>query len=265
MLERIDTYLAAWCARTARVERVGPFDVHVEPVPFAPKYARPVRGARIDGGHLDVLAATLRDLELPVEAEWVHELHPDASATARRQGWRVNEVPLLVLRGPIAPPQLPDDAVLKFVTADDPDLRLVHSIGGVAFARPGTAVGAEGIDELVAAARTDDASSVRARLARGDTTVAAVCVDGHPVATGGHQPDEPTSTTEIVGVCTLPAFRRRGFGLTLTATLAIDARERGLRDVWLSAASDDVAQLYGRVGFERVGTYVMAALELSGS
>ena len=83
--------------------------------------------------------------------------------------------------------------------------------------------------------------------------------------TGGHQPDEPTSTTEIVGVCTLPAFRRRGFGLALTATLAIDARERGLRDVWLSAASDDVAQLYGRVGFERVGTYVMAALDLSGS
>jgi predicted GNAT family acetyltransferase len=59
---------------------------------------------------------------------------------------------------------------------------------------------------------------------------------------------------EIVGVGTLPAFRRRGLGAAVTARLAELAVERGLTTVFLSAADDAAARVYEGVGFRRIGT-----------
>ena len=59
--------------------------------------------------------------------------------------------------------------------------------------------------------------------------------------------------TEIVGVATLPAYRRRGIGAALTAALADDAVRLGVGLIFLSAAGDDVAAIYERLGFRRVG------------
>lgn len=44
----------------------------------------------------------------------------------------------------------------------------------------------------------------------------------------------------------------------MTAALAQDAGDRGARMVFLSAGSDDVARVYERVGFVRVGTACVA-------
>jgi hypothetical protein len=41
--------------------------------------------------------------------------------------------------------------------------------------------------------------------------------------------------------------------------LVADATQRGVSTVFLSAGSDDVARMYSRVGFERVGTACIAA------
>ena len=59
--------------------------------------------------------------------------------------------------------------------------------------------------------------------------------------------------TEIVGVATLPSARRRGLGTAVTAALVADARASGVSTIFLSAASDDVARVYERLGFVRVG------------
>ena len=59
---------------------------------------------------------------------------------------------------------------------------------------------------------------------------------------------------EVTGVGTLPSARRRGIGAALTGRLVQDARERGAAIVFLSAAGDDVARMYERLGFRRVGT-----------
>jgi ribosomal protein S18 acetylase RimI-like enzyme len=40
----------------------------------------------------------------------------------------------------------------------------------------------------------------------------------------------------------------------VTARLVEDARERGAAIAFLSAAGDDVARLYERLGFRRIGT-----------
>jgi predicted GNAT family acetyltransferase len=72
--------------------------------------------------------------------------------------------------------------------------------------------------------------------------------------------------TEIVGVATLPAFRRRGIGAALTAFLTSDAGDRGVRTVFLSAGNEDVARVYERAGFRRIGTaYIAAPAEPDGS
>ncbi len=81
--------------------------------------------------------------------------------------------------------------------------------------------------------------------------------DGDGVlATGSHQLVGDVS--EVVGVATLPSARRRGLGALVTARLVQDARERGARIVFLTASDDDVARMYERLGFERVGTGCIA-------
>ena len=59
---------------------------------------------------------------------------------------------------------------------------------------------------------------------------------------------------EVVGVATLPSARRRGYASQLTASLARDALQHGADLVFLSAGDDDVARLYSKVGFRRIGT-----------
>ena len=73
-----------------------------------------------------------------------------------------------------------------------------------------------------------------------------------PVAAGMHQPVE--GVTEVVGVATLPAVRRQGLGGAVTGALVEDALARGVETVFLSAGSEDIARVYGRLGFRRVAT-----------
>jgi predicted GNAT family acetyltransferase len=63
---------------------------------------------------------------------------------------------------------------------------------------------------------------------------------------------------EIVGVATLPSARGRGYASQLTAALARHALENGADLIFLSAGDDDVARLYSKVGFRRIGTACIA-------
>jgi predicted GNAT family acetyltransferase len=83
--------------------------------------------------------------------------------------------------------------------------------------------------------------------------------DGQPVAIGSHQPVEVDGgeISEVVGVATLPRYRGRGLGAGVTSALAEHAR-RTADLVFLSAGDDDVARVYERAGFARVGTSCVA-------
>lgn len=78
----------------------------------------------------------------------------------------------------------------------------------------------------------------------------------HPLAVGMHNPLIPV--TELVGVATLPALRRRGLAAAVTAVLIADARRRDVDTVFLSAADDAVAHMYQAVGFTKVATAYIA-------
>ncbi|MGH3715384.1 MAG: GNAT family N-acetyltransferase, partial [Micromonosporaceae bacterium] len=57
---------------------------------------------------------------------------------------------------------------------------------------------------------------------------------------------------------TLPVVRRRGLGAAVTAALARHALAHGVDLVYLSAGSDDIARVYQRIGFRRIGTACIA-------
>jgi predicted GNAT family acetyltransferase len=73
-----------------------------------------------------------------------------------------------------------------------------------------------------------------------------------------HQP--VGDVTEVVGVATLPAFRRRGLGAAVTGLLVADARARGVETVFLTAGDEEIARVYARLGFVRIGTSCIAAV-----
>lgn len=81
-------------------------------------------------------------------------------------------------------------------------------------------------------------------------------MDGEVVAVASTQ--AALGVAEVVGVATLPAYRRRGLGAAVTAAVVRTAVVAGATTVFLSAGDDDVARMYAGLGFARVGTAVVA-------
>lgn len=255
LLDRLDAYLDAVPRPATRPEVIGGLVLFVPATEAGWRYyARPGRGAHPTEADVRRTRARQRELRLPEEIEWVVELVPGLAAAAAAQGLRVEERPLMVLEDRAAlAAQRRVAAEIRLVTPDD-DLALIGGVPAVAFAHGGTAAGDAGAEALRAAAAARPPGAVafeRERVRSGATVVAAAFADGLPVAYGAHQP--VGDATEVVGVATLPAFRRRGLGAAVTAFLAEDAVRRGVETIFLSAADPDVARLYESIGFRTVG------------
>ncbi len=122
----------------------------------------------------------------------------------------------------------------------------------VGFASPGTGAGPQGRAERDAAVDENGLEFLRDRLRRRFTVMAVAEAEYGPAAAGMHQPIG--DVTEIVGVATLPAVRRQGLGGAVTGALVEDALEGGTGTVFLSAGSEAIARVYGRLGFRRAAT-----------
>jgi len=231
----------------ARVEEVGPFSLFVGTGAW-PYYARPRLGEPHEFTLADVEAARERQRELnqPLAFEWVHETTPSLLGVMDAE---VLEAPLMVLdQGAWRPPEI--SATLRVLGPDD-DLATVRALQDVAFTHGGTAAGPEGIAERDAMERRDT-DFLRERIESGASVMVVAELAGEPVAAGMHQP--VGKVTEIVGVATLPAVRRQGLGGAVTGALVEHALANGVETVFLSAGSEDIARVYARLGFRRIGT-----------
>lgn len=258
----------------ARAEDFGPLTLFVQESTGWPYYARPALAG--DGGEggadgngkagpaevcvadVERVLARQRELRVPESFEWVAETTPSLRAAAQAAGLQVHEHPLMVLdTSAVRIPAHPDVRVLD---AADPLLRAAVTVPMLAFAAPGTAVGTAGPAELAVAERDPASEGRRVRvsgmIASGRTALAAAVSDGAVLCSGQHVP--VGDVTEVVGVGTLPSARRRGLALAVTAALVADALDHGARTVFLSAGDEDVARLYGRLGFRRAGTALIA-------
>jgi ribosomal protein S18 acetylase RimI-like enzyme len=266
-LEVIEGYLDAVPRPGIRVEDFGPLTLFVQEGKGWPYYARPTRGwtgPAATAADVDRVRARQRALGIPESFEWVAENTPALRPVVEASGLVVEENPLLVLdeHEPVRVPDPPADRwTVRTLGPDDPALPAALAVSHLAFAEPGTLVGATGPEALADTVwtRAADGSTrhVIGRMRAGLTiTAAAVDRDGTVLCVGQHQP--VGTVTEIVGVGTLPAARRRGLGLAVTAALVVDARSLGVRTVFLSAGSADVARIYARLGFRQIGTALVA-------
>ena len=246
-LSAIDAFLDAGPRPNARLEEIGPFTLFISQKPW-PYYARPRLGAPHDFTPADVEAIRdrQRELRVPQHFAWVHEIAPTLRDAMPLP---VIEVPLLVLEAPNGPPDRP----VRFLGADDPTLRAALAVEQVGFSAPGTGLGRQ------SAAERDEApvagamlTAIRERLQAGTSVTAVVEDDTGPIAVGTLRPLD--GVAEIIAVATLPALRRQGHGAAVTAALVEHAVANGIETVFLSAADDDVARVYERLGFRRTAT-----------
>lgn len=174
-----------------------------------------------------------------VAFEWIGELAPGLDGLLERHGLPTpkGEPLLAVSADTLVVPDIAG-ASARVVGADE-DLRAVLRVSHTAIPELGEVTDAE-------------LRRVASEIRDGQRVQVAVDVDGAPVAVGDHSP--AGGVTEIAGIATLEAHRRRGLGGLVTATLAAEALERGCDVVYLTAASNAAARVYERLGFGRIGT-----------
>jgi ribosomal protein S18 acetylase RimI-like enzyme len=154
---------------------------------------------------------------------------------------------------------------VRLLTGADPelarDVATRRAVATVGFSAAGTAPGEAGPaqreaarDGLEVAALAEEATRIRAGALLG---ALAESPDQGALASGMAM--RVGRVAEIAGVATLPAARRRGLGAAVTAALARALRRDGTEVVFLSAATEEVARVYLRVGFHRIGTACLAA------
>jgi ribosomal protein S18 acetylase RimI-like enzyme len=258
LLQRVEHYLDAAPRSGATAQAAGPFTLFRSRVPW-PYYARPRLGLDrpVTVADLERLRGLCARTAVPFALEWVDEVTPSLAGAARALDAAVTWHPLLVCDGAPTATAPPDGVAVRVLApGDEEGRRDARAVAEVGFGRPGTGRGADGAAERDAARarlRPDLLAELRRRT-RSGTTVTAVAVDVRDgvVAAGQHQP--VGEATEVVGVATLPAHRRRGLAAAVTSALAADARARGAGLLLLSAGDDEVARVYARVGFRRIGT-----------
>ncbi|MFE6053500.1 GNAT family N-acetyltransferase [Kitasatospora sp. NPDC056446] len=267
LLDEIERYYDAVPRSAARAEDFGPLTLFLREGDTGwHYYARPT--LRHDGP-----AATAEDVRRVLERqreagapeafEWVAEQNPELRAAVEAAGLTVHEHPLLVLGPqdePLPTPAPPGTTEVRVLAPDAPELAEAVAVPHVAFGAPGTAIGAAGAAELARAEAQSTAEGAVARVAQritDGTTVLAAALDGGTVLCSG-QYNPVGAVGEVVGVGTLPSARRRGLGLAVTAALVAHARAGGVWTVFLSAADEDVARIYRRIGFRPFATALIA-------
>jgi ribosomal protein S18 acetylase RimI-like enzyme len=274
---RLERFYDAVPRGVATTEEIGGFVLFVRAGAGRPFYARPRIGAPTPSA-ADVTAVRQRQRELgvPEHFEWVHETTPDLLAVARSAGLEVHLAPLLVLDPAALVPDLPvTGATIRVLDPDDPrfagDIAADQAVSALGFGHPAVTTPLEAVDpaglvietagprerDALPAPAQDLIDAARSRSATGRYVTAVVdsAADGI-LATGVLQ--SAGDIGEVAGVATLPSARRRGYASQLTATLARHGLEQGLDLIFLSANDDDVARLYSRVGFRRIGTACVA-------
>ncbi|WP_433377658.1 GNAT family N-acetyltransferase [Actinoplanes sp. CA-142083] len=285
---RLERFYDALPRPYARAEDFGGLVLFVREGEGWPYYARPRIGAGTpSAADITETRRRQRELGIPESFEWVHETTPDLLAVARSAGLDVLLAPLLVLEPPALVPDLPVPGAT--ITVLDPasptyatDLAASRAVAQLAFGNPPAASPLEEVatvtaetgqpfesalvTEVAGPAERDAATErlgdalvegFRERAGSGAYVTAVVTspTDGI-LATGALMRDGDTA--EIAGVATLPSARGRGYASQLTALLARQALNNGVSLIFLSAGDDDVARLYTRVGFRRIGTACIA-------
>ena len=137
-----------------------------------------------------------------------------------------------------------------------PSLPAAQVVARLAFASPDTAVadvGATGAGRAPSKQWAPAASDeLRRRIREGDSVLVVAEDENGVLCSGEHNP--VGDVTEIVGVGTLPGrVGGRAWGRRHRHA-GRRCHRRGVEVIFLTADTDEVARVYERVGFKRIGT-----------
>ena len=217
--------------------KTGPFSILFAPGdrnPYA-NYAIPDDGAQPTATEIATLEETFRARKRRPRLEYVPSASPAVEAALTAAGFAVELRPPLMTRRGDAPAQNPIPDGFDLLFADD-EARLADAVRVVAEAFDG--------DEA-------DFQWLKRAPERGDRVVVAYQREtGEPAGAGAFLA-AIDGVTEVVGIGTRPAFRRRGLARAVTAVLSEAAFAAGCHLTWLSAAGEAQSEIYARAGYER--------------
>lgn len=138
-----------------------------------------------------------------------------------------------------AGPQPPAGRGVSAAHSSDADLADFLRVGKLSF----------GADESAAAVEPHEIDELREALRQNRWRCALARVDGVAVGVGTFC----TGNSELAGVGTLPAFRRKGIAAALSSALLAEHFAADGGRAWLSAADHVARALYAKIGFQDAG------------
>jgi hypothetical protein len=222
-----------------RVLRVPPFTVTInrdDPLRFV-NYAIPDDGARPGSAEIAGLREVFVRNDRRPRLEWVEEAAPDVAAALAAAGM-VEELCTPLMACTAGELVAADPAVegLAVAAVGDGDLRDLARVQRAAF----------GVEPLPADEPPSDP-----RRTGGGAVIARVRSDPVAVANWTAVVD---GASEVGGVATAAAWRRRGLAGVVTAAAARAAFSAGARLCVLSPGDDGAQRVYARAGFRRAAT-----------
>jgi ribosomal protein S18 acetylase RimI-like enzyme len=234
LIMRLQAFLRATAAPGREVVELSPFTAYFHPTDSLKylNYAIPDDDSEPTSAEIERLREEFRRRERLPRLEWIEEAAPLAAGALDRAGMGEElRTPLMALApDELVQPEV-EDAIVTVVAEDE--LREAADIQRVAF---GGTPHAE--DQAPA---PPNGGLVLARI-RGE---AASVAQWTPVI---------DSCSEIVGVATAEAWRRRGLAGLVTAATTRAAFEAGAETCVLSPGDETALRVYARAGFRRVAT-----------
>ncbi len=94
---------------------------------------------------------------------------------------------------------------------------------------------------------------LRETLRIGEETSVLGTIDGRPAAVG-RWIAQADGLGEIVGIVTLPEFRRRGAAATIVSALLRGVFASGRDTAWLNADNEQARSVYAKLGFRSIAS-----------
>jgi ribosomal protein S18 acetylase RimI-like enzyme len=246
-LECIQAYLRRQARRGRIAQALVAFTVYMSATDDAADapYAIPRRLIRsVRAADLDELDATFGRQSAPPRVEFLVDLYldlPERLASAGYRETRRQSVLLAHLHDIQSSPLPAHAAVITLSrTSSLEEVRENLDTNALGFDEPAGATERQ-VEAFRAGLVTSRAFTLRAH--------------GRPVAAGMFEAITG-GVTELMGIATLPEYRRRGFAAYLTSAMAHSAFTHGATLVFLCAVSEEAGRVYQRAGFHHCGSLV---------
>lgn len=247
LIPSLQAYLRKSAGHTRHVVACEPFHLYIHPSDSFKYFNYAIPDAPVEALSAEQLAAlrtAFAERGRTLRFEFLHEYTPRLRGLLDGLGVQSEgENPLLVCTAETwTAVALPDGLQVRRLTAASPDAELAAQIE----------VGSRGFGEEGRGATPERITDLRRRLGLGGAYFGAWLGD-EPVGVGAYTVPLD-GFTELVGIATLPEYRRRGIAGAVTAEMARSAFSEGVQTAFLTAADDDASRVYQRAGFRRIGT-----------